>query len=389
MSRLLVCMVLSVLFFTKEPTAATIYGRVTEVASNLVKIAFYSEWLPQPGDAVEIFFSVPGLDDTITVARGTVTKVFNRSVIAEIQQAYGGVEANHQAKISSATPQKRNATAGPETAVPVAVQSVTNTQNAAGVGATTAAKSPVPVPVTTTEMLPYPPAPATPPQVTAADPPEFVPAHKLFLEHRHQEALIQYNVALQHMPNHRASLYERGTVQLWLNEVPGALQDWTTLANLDPSDVEIRRLQTSLEMVAGDPRKALEQAKELLQLIPTDPNILLLYAQTALYAQDLPAAQRSFALAARLNPSLASLLYDQGNQFLTAGVPALAYQLHASVLYLDPKMVGAHYGLGLAAARLGQRDRALKAFTDFLRYDSTSPFAEQARQQIERLKTGR
>ena len=71
---------------------------------------------------------------------------------------------------------------------------------------------------------------------------------------------------------------------------------------------------------------------------------------------------------------------------LDAGVLSVAYLQYLTLLWLDPRLTGANYGLGLTCARLGQRDQAIQAFERFVQAEPNSPYAENARQQLNQLR---
>lgn len=91
--------------------AVEIEGTVRSVTGEKATIAMKSDLLPNVGDAVEVFFKLPGAEEEISVGSGKVSAVNADSVEAKIDKATGTVAKDQLAKITSTNPQKRNAAA--------------------------------------------------------------------------------------------------------------------------------------------------------------------------------------------------------------------------------------------------------------------------------------
>ncbi len=270
------------------------------------------------------------------------------------------------------------------------------------VAATTGISPPVTPPTnpaTTTAVVPpvNPPVtppptvtpPVTPPTVTpppaGGEPAEFARAHEHYAAGRFADALPLYNAAIRSSPNHAPSLFERAVVRMWTNDLRGALEDATAAQKLT-QDVETRRLKTGIEIVAGDPRVALQEAEVLLKAQPDNAMMHILHGEACLWNNNADAAQQSFKRAAQLAPDLAQGLYNQAIQFYNAGVFAMALQQFLAVQGVDPNHAGAYYGLGLTYSKLGQTEHAIRALQTYLQMDKTSPHAAAAREELRRLQ---
>jgi hypothetical protein len=215
-------------------------------------------------------------------------------------------------------------------------------------------------------------------------PPEFHTAHELFESKRYAEALAAYNVAVGHAPYHRDSIFERGQARLWLNDLHGALADWKTLAMRDPGDLEARRLRALMELLAGDRRAGLLEAIALSKVVPNNPQMMVLLGVANLYNGN-PAAG-DFARAEQRVPALSQQYLSLANTSLQAGVPAVAYLEANTALGLDPKLSGAYFPLGMAAAQLGDRATAVQALAMYLRSAPTGDSAARARLELASLQ---
>jgi len=107
---------ITVLFFvglavTDEASAVEIKGKVIEATETAVKVVPDSEYLPDIGDKVEIYFEIPGLDEKATVAVGKVSEVSDELIIVKIDKANTKVTKDQLATISTRSLRKRAAPA--------------------------------------------------------------------------------------------------------------------------------------------------------------------------------------------------------------------------------------------------------------------------------------
>ncbi len=173
--------------------------------------------------------------------------------------------------------------------------------------------------------------------------------------------------------------------RVWKNDLKGALADSIALAAANPNDIQARALRGGLELLAGDPRTGLSEAEALIKASPNDVWMWVLHAQALLRNNNAAAARQSLARAKQLDPNLVPNLYNQANQILSAGVPAMAHLQYTTTLAADPNLSGAYYGLGFACSQLGMKEQAIQAFEHYLRLDPYSAYAQTVRQEVERL----
>lgn len=92
--------------------AGEIKGKVANVKGDVVQVATTSEYLPNPGDRVEIVAEIPGLDDVALVASGKVIEVKADVIVVKLDRTPGEVRKNQLARITSDKPRKRGEAAG-------------------------------------------------------------------------------------------------------------------------------------------------------------------------------------------------------------------------------------------------------------------------------------
>ncbi len=89
--------------------AVELEGTVLSATKENAKIEIKGELMPAIGDAVKIYFKLPGVEQEISVASAKVTGVSSDAVTAKIEKATGAVANNQLARITSEKPQKRSA----------------------------------------------------------------------------------------------------------------------------------------------------------------------------------------------------------------------------------------------------------------------------------------
>jgi tetratricopeptide (TPR) repeat protein len=152
---------------------------------------------------------------------------------------------------------------------------------------------------------------------------------------------------------------------------------------------EVRVTSMFLEAVQLEERSRVKEAGELYQQIleidaahaPANINL-----GTILYNQrEFAQAERLYRRAAEADPEYALAYFDLGNvldelQRLPESVGA-----YREAIRLVPNYADAHYNLALAYERTGERRRALRHWTAYLKLDPIGPWANHARGQARKI----
>ena len=92
--------ILSVFLVTSPLAAVEIPGTVASVDGDTITITAKSEFVPNEGDAVEVFVDVPGVGKAL-VASAKVTSVSGDGIVAKVVESTGRVAAGQQVTIDS------------------------------------------------------------------------------------------------------------------------------------------------------------------------------------------------------------------------------------------------------------------------------------------------
>ena len=89
------------LFGTNSLSAAENKGKVRDAGADNATVVIDGDTLPAVGDSAEIFFKLPGADEEVSVASGTVAAVEAKVVKIKIEKATGTIEKDQLARIKS------------------------------------------------------------------------------------------------------------------------------------------------------------------------------------------------------------------------------------------------------------------------------------------------
>ena len=196
-------------------------------------------------------------------------------------------------------------------------------------------------------------------------------------------ALADYASALRLAPKDADHYYNRGVAWLAMKDYRRALDDFSSARTMDRDD-------TNLWLNLGVAYRSLEQNQEALsaynRALELDPENALARANRATLLQELgniEAAQRDHerALASLPEVNAATLRYNDAQTRMEAQDWAGAVSLLQEAVRLRPDFEEAWVNLGVAQARLGERQAALDIFNDVLKRfpDSTKALVNRAK----------
>jgi tetratricopeptide (TPR) repeat protein len=187
---------------------------------------------------------------------------------------------------------------------------------------------------------------------------------------RQQEALADFNRALQLDPNYVQALANRGLLYRRSNRLDLALADYDRALSIDPSYAPafvgrgvVRRLQ-------GQPQAAIEDLNRAIQLQPNNPQA---FHHRGLLQQSLaqhPAAIEDFNTAVTQAPTTAiESVVARGLSHLAMGnIPGALHDFDQAVA-ADPRNKEAWTARGLAHERNGDRERAAGNYAKAMNID--------------------
>jgi len=229
---------------------------------------------------------------------------------------------------------------------------------------------------------------AIPPPQTTLPPPdaEVARGYALFNQGQYREALAAFDSALRAYSKSVDALLGRGRSLNALGDLAGAIQAYETALQLDPRRPNVRSWIAELAMASNDFQRAEAALAEELRLVPSSGWAHSFVGTLRMLQGRQPEAHQAMATAMRLDPAVATQRYNNATFLGGVGQSRRALVEFSSVLILDPNMTSAYYGMGVESARLGQTAQAVQAYEAYLQHDSTSEWAQRARQELMRLR---
>jgi hypothetical protein len=156
-----------------------------------------------------------------------------------------------------------------------------------------------------------------------------------------------------------------------------------------PQALEARVAALFTEAVQLEEKSELEQASELYEMVlRLDPH----HAPSAINLGTICYNRRAFRRAEELyrgatvsDPGYALAFFDLGNVLDELERLPDAIEAYRTAIRLVPKYADAHYNLALAYERIGERRRALRHWSVYLKLDPVGPWATHARNQAKKI----
>jgi Tfp pilus assembly protein PilF len=227
--------------------AAEITGTVRSVSGDVATVAMNGDVMPPNGARAEFFFTIPGSDEAISVASGSVLRIDRGDLLVKIENATGTLESGHLVRFSfspSATP------AASPTPSPMPEP--------------TSAASPTATSPTPTQT---PTQPAPTPTPNEADR-QFMEAARKFDSHDLIGAMAGFTKALELDPTNAKSYANRGAIYLRWKQPQQALAELNEAIRMKP-DLAIAHVYRGYCYLAlGQHKRAIENYDEALRLDP-------------------------------------------------------------------------------------------------------------------------
>lgn len=142
----------------------------------------------------------------------------------------------------------------------------------------------------------------------------------------------------------------------------------------------------TLEETGAPPEQALEAYGKAIELNPNAAGALVNLGTIAFRARRLRDAAAYYQRAIEADPRYPLAHFNLGNVFDEMGQLDPAREQYELALRLNPSYADAHFNLALVAERKSDHLRAVKHWKAYLKLDSSSSWAQQARKQLEQLR---
>lgn len=142
---------------------------------------------------------------------------------------------------------------------------------------------------------------------------------------------------------------------------------------------------------SGSPTDYQQRIAEAEKIVAQDPKNVQAWTQLGNDYFDTDQAQKAinaYSKVLELDPNNVNVLTDQGVMYRRVGWYDKAIANFEKAQKIDPKHLQSLYNLGIVySTDLKQPDKALKAWTQYLQFDTTSPTAQQIKTQMKALQS--
>ena len=158
---------------------------------------------------------------------------------------------------------------------------------------------------------------------------------------------------------------------------------------LSPAQREMRTSSLFLEAVRCEECGKIPEAgnlyTEILELDPLHAPACINLGTIHYNQRHFLEAERLYRLAVAADPDYALAFFDLGNVLDELQLLPEAIEAYRTAIHLVPGYADAHYNLALAFERTGQRRKALRHWTAYLKLDPIGPWANHARGQQRKI----
>jgi tetratricopeptide (TPR) repeat protein len=141
-----------------------------------------------------------------------------------------------------------------------------------------------------------------------------------------------------------------------------------------------------IEQRGGPAEEAIQAYQKAIELDPTSAGAHVNLGTIYFHLRRWEEAERQYRRALEADPQYALAHFNLGNLFDEINDRAQALLHYMMAIRLNPAYGDAHYNIALLYQGSGQVMRAVRHWKEYLKLDSTSPWAEIARQELDKLR---
>ena len=184
--------------------------------------------------------------------------------------------------------------------------------------------------------------------------------------------------------------YEQAVRNLTENRLALGMASLKEALQLDPDNAQYHNTLGLVLLNLGRPTEAQAEFQTAVDLDKNSPdiehNLGISLAQQSRYTDAIAAYKKALSFPTYTTPEVA--YYNMVEAYIRLGKPQEAQEAFRAAIQLEPTLVAAHYGLGLALSQGGRRDDAKASFRQARDIDPASPFADLAKNALKQLGDG-
>lgn len=208
-------------------------------------------------------------------------------------------------------------------------------------------------------------------------------AETYFFLNRYEDAIADYNEAIQLNPKHSLSYLNRGVVYATNEEHEKAIADYIEGMRLKPLEPELAAdVYTNMGVAYFSLGKSEEAIKNYTQATQLDPNDFLAFFNRCIAYKDIGQEKEAIAdcdRAIELDPDDPDTYINRGVAYDDLGSYKEAIADYGKAIELDPNSALAYYNRGNTYFSLGQYADSITDYTQAIKFDPEDPAAYRNR----------
>ncbi len=166
----------------------------------------------------------------------------------------------------------------------------------------------------------------------------------------------------------------------------------TSFPERKPSSVLLREAESwfqrglALEETGAPPEQAIEAYEKALELNPQAAGVLVNLGTIYYRLRRFPESEKRYQEAIAADPGYPLAEFNLGNLCDEQGRVEEALDHYRRALALNPSYADAHFNVALLCERNGESLKAVHHWKSYLKLDTSGPWADIARRQLERLR---
>jgi protein O-mannosyl-transferase len=184
----------------------------------------------------------------------------------------------------------------------------------------------------------------------------------LFQEGKVDEAIAQYQKALQINPNYAETCNNLGNALLEQGKVNEAIEYLQKALQINPDNVEACGNLGNALLHQGKVDEAIEHLRKAVQINPHSANAHDILGNALLQKGNVDGAIAQYHAALQINPLYSEACYNLGNALLQQGKASEAIAQYQKALQINPNYANARNNLGTALSRQGNAAEAIAQY---------------------------
>ena len=178
----------------------------------------------------------------------------------------------------------------------------------------------------------------------------------------YSDPITFYNSSISQNPDNALMYTNRGAIKVNMNDLHGAIDDFTKAIVLSPEDAVAYNNRGVAYSSIGQLEKAIKDYDKAIELNPDYAGIYNNWGNAYKAEGDFDKAIKKYDKAIELNPNYADAYYNLGEAFVGLGRYDEALESFNQAIKINPDFAEAHYKIGFVYSKLGRYQEEIESY---------------------------